>query len=268
MNTRDLFELASLDVLGLLDDDERRAFEAAFRAAPASTQAQIRREQLRAAHTLQAEWLPSAEVPFGMKGKVMASVREAINAARAGELGEHVARRIGPLSVRLQRNVSPLWRAAAIGLLTASAVLTVALVRQSDQYDGIRRTVMSDAAVAAMAEQFGAEFASVLTSPTSDVRTLRPVGEQFAAASGRIVIDEANGNVYLLCNTLPPRDDGYRVVLVNDRGEVERELSRFESTGGFAFAKFAAKGVGVASTLAILPGSGPVTMDRAVLVTA
>jgi len=267
MNTRDLFELASLDVLGLLDDEERRAFEQAFRAAPAATQAQIRREQLRAAHTVEADWLPVADAPFGLKGKVLSSVREAIDAARAGELTGHVARRIGPFTLALQRNVSPIWRAAAIGLLTASAVLSVALVRQADQYDAIRDTVTSDAAVAALAQHFGPEFATVFTNPTSDVRDFAPVGQQAAGAYGRVVVDEANGNAYLFCNALPQRDDGYRVVVVNAAGQVERELTRFDSQGGLAFSKFAIKGI-ASATLAILPGSGPMTADRAILVTA
>lgn len=267
MNTRDLFELASLDVLGLLDDDERRAFEQAFRAAPASTQAQIRREQLRAAHSVESDWLPSAESPFGLKGKVMSSVRDAIEAARAGELTEHVARRVGPFTLALQRNVSPIWRAAAIGLLTASAVLTVALVRQADQYDNIRDTYASDAAVAALAQHFGPEFATVFTNPTNDVYSFTPVSDEVAAASGRVVLDEANGNAYLFCNSLPPRADGYRVVVVNAAGEIEREITRFDSNGGLAFSKFAIQGLANA-TLAILPGSGPMTADRALLTTA
>lgn len=267
MNTRDLFELASLDVLGLLDDEERRAFEQAFRAAPASTQAQIRREQLRAAHSLENDWLPAADSPFGLKGKVMTSVREAIEAARAGEFSGHVARRVGPFTLALQRNVSPVWRAAAIGLLTASAVLTVALVRQADQYDSIRDTVANDAAVAAMAQQFGAEFSAVLASPTSQVRDFTPVDDAYAAASARLVLDEVGGNAYLVCNSLPPRNDGYRVVLINASGQVERELTRFDTSGGVSFKKFAMQGLANA-TLAILPGSGPMTADRAVLTTA
>jgi hypothetical protein len=267
MNTRDLFELASLDVLGLLDDEERRAFEQAFRSAPAATQAQIRREQLRAAHAIEADWLPAAESPFGLKGKVVASVREAMEAARAGDFGGHVARRVGPFTLALQRNVSPLWRAAAIGLLTASAVLTVALVRQTDQYDNIRETVANDAAVAAVAGLFGPEFSDVLSSPTTEFRAFKSTNDDYASTTARLVFDEANGNAYLVCNSLPPRDDGYRVVVLGADGQVQRELTRFESSGGVSIKKFALQGLANA-TLAVLPGSGPMTANRAVLVTA
>lgn len=267
MNTRDLFELASLDLLGLLDDEDRRAYEQAFRAAPPATQAQIRREQLRAAQVAEADWIAPAEAPFGLKGKVMHSVREAIEAARAGELGGHVARRIGPFTLMLQRNVSPLWRAAAIGLMTASAVLTLALVRQAGQYENIRETVTNDAAVLAVAALFGPEFSDVLSDPTTEFRAFAPVREEYAATTARLVLDEANGNAYLVCNSLPPLAEGYRVVILGADGQVQREVTRFESTGGVSIKKFAVQGLANA-TLAILPGSGPMTADRAVLRTA
>ncbi|MGP1311130.1 MAG: hypothetical protein ACTS27_13120 [Phycisphaerales bacterium] len=267
MNTRDLFELATLDVLGLLDDDERRSFEQAFRAAPPATQAQIRREQLRAAHSMESDLLPVVDTPSGLKGRVMSSVRDAIEAARSGEFGGHVASRVGPFTLALQRNVSPLWRAAAIGLLTASAVLTVALVRQTDQYDTIRETVASDAAVAAVAEQFGAEFAGVFADATTEFAAFIPASDEYASASARIVIDEAGGNAYLVTDSLAERADGYRVVVVGADGQIQRELTRFETSGGLSIKKFAAQGLANA-TLAILPGSGPMSLDRAVMRTA
>jgi len=59
MNTYELLEAAQLDALGLLDDAERDAFDAAFFAASPDVQAQIRREQARLVRT---DWLPSSEV--------------------------------------------------------------------------------------------------------------------------------------------------------------------------------------------------------------
>lgn len=268
MITRDLFELASLDVLGLLDDDERREFERAFRAAPASVQAQVRREQLRAAHAVQSdEWLPNVDTPIGLKGRVVTSVRDAIVAARAGELSEHVSRKIGFFTLALQRNVSPLWRAACIGLLTASAVLGVALVRQSQQYDGIREAIAGDAAVKAIAEQYGARFAGILTDPASQFRSFNAVHADASGVQARLVVDEGGANAFLVCNFLPQRDDGYRLVVLDANGQVEREVSRFSHGGGVSIRELALQGLTTA-TLAIIPGSGPMTADRALLVTA
>lgn len=268
MMTRDLFELASLDVLGLLDDEERREFERAFRAAPPAVQAQVRREQLRAAHAVQSdEWLPVVDTPTGLKGRVVSSVREAIDAARAGEFSDHMSRKIGFFTLALQRNVSPLWRAACIGLLTASAVLGVALVRQSQQYDGIREAIAGDVAVKAIAEQYGARFASTLTDPASQFRSFAAVHPDANGVQARLVVDESGASAFLVCNFLPAREDGYRLVVLNANGQVEREVSRFSHGGGVSIRELALQGLATA-TLAIIPGSGPMTADRALLITA
>lgn len=47
MKTQELIELAVLDAMGLLDEQEREAFDAAFDAAAPAIQAQVRREQTR-----------------------------------------------------------------------------------------------------------------------------------------------------------------------------------------------------------------------------
>ena len=76
MTTHELLELASLDAMGLLDPEEREAFELAFRAAAPALQAQIRREQLRLSYI--DGILPVVEPPPGLRARVMAKVREAI----------------------------------------------------------------------------------------------------------------------------------------------------------------------------------------------
>ncbi|QYU70067.1 hypothetical protein J4558_08100 [Leptolyngbya sp. 15MV] len=52
MPFHDLLEMAVLDTLGLLDEQEQAAFEMAFRSAPPAVQAQVRREQTRFAKTI------------------------------------------------------------------------------------------------------------------------------------------------------------------------------------------------------------------------
>jgi hypothetical protein len=49
LSTAELFEMASLDALGLLDEQERRAFEEGFAAAAPSVKAQLRAAQSRVA---------------------------------------------------------------------------------------------------------------------------------------------------------------------------------------------------------------------------
>jgi len=52
MTLQEMIELAILDAMGLLDEEERLAFELAFRAAAPPVQAQVRREQTRPSRPL------------------------------------------------------------------------------------------------------------------------------------------------------------------------------------------------------------------------
>ena len=49
MTTGEMLELAAVDALGLLDDAEREAFDAAFRRAPSAVRELVRAEQARVA---------------------------------------------------------------------------------------------------------------------------------------------------------------------------------------------------------------------------
>ena len=261
MMTRDLFELASLDVLGLLDDEERREFERAFRAAPPAVQAQVRREQLRAAHAVQSdEWLPAVDTPTGLKGRVVSSVREAIDAARAGEFSDHMSRKIGFFTLALQRNVSPLWRAACIGLLTASAVLGVALVRQSQQYDGIREAIAGDVAVKGHRRAVRRALASTLTDPhRSSARSPRFTRRRRRA--GRLVVDESGAAPSSSATSSRPATTATASSSSTPTARSSASLSLLARRRR-EHPRTRPPGLATA-TLAIIPGSGPMTADRA-----
>ncbi|MBL0920653.1 MAG: hypothetical protein IBJ10_00835 [Phycisphaerales bacterium] len=231
LTTRDLFEMASLDVLGLLDEDERRDFEQALRAAPPAIQAQIRREQLRIASS--DAYLPTVEAPPGFKLRVMDAVREAIVAVRAGEAGEHVKRKIGPFAVQLQRNVSPLWRAASIGLAVATVILGYSTLRVKQNYDDISTSLNSGTTIAAINDAFGARAVDMLTSDKVQRRTFSrgPGAVAGSDPTAAIFVDEANGKAYLMYANLPPIEGGYRLVVVQD-GVVQKALHRFDARPG------------------------------------
>ncbi len=119
MTTRELIEHASLDALGLLDESERAAFEAAFQGASPEVQALVRREQKRFADA--EALLPDVAPPPGLKYKVLAAMREAIAGISAPVPEDAgVLARIGGSS---WWNSASLWRAACIGFATASVVL-------------------------------------------------------------------------------------------------------------------------------------------------
>ncbi|MEO1130526.1 MAG: hypothetical protein AAFX05_12590, partial [Planctomycetota bacterium] len=122
MTTQELYELASLDALGLLDDDERADFERAFRAAAPEVQAQIRRQQLHAADI--EDLLPRVEPPAGLRARVLEAVRQAMSVVRPAHMSH--AQDSGVLA-KIYTSM-PLWRAACIGFATATVVLSLFFV--------------------------------------------------------------------------------------------------------------------------------------------
>lgn len=261
MNTRDLFENASLDVLGLLDDQERKAFEQAFRAADPALQAQIRREQLRVSAI--DRWLPDVAPPAGLKSRVVGAVRDAIVAVRDGEARERVAHRAGIFSIALQRNVSPLWRAACIGLATATIVLGGAVLRVEQQYRTVASTVASDQRLTDVASTFGPKFADSLLADSSAKVSFRAADGSTARAA--LVIHEDAGDAYLLTRDLPSVDGGYRLVRLNDQGAVDDVVATFDSRGVRSVFELG-RALSATAAYAILPMAAGDDLSRAVLI--
>lgn len=263
LTPRDLIELASLDVLGLLDEDERRDFEQALRVSSPEIQAQVRREQLRIASS--EAYLPSVETPPGLKLRVMDAVRDAIEAVRAGETREHVRRTLGPFAVRLQRNVSPLWRAASIGFAAATVLLGYFTMRVKENYEEISANLAADQSIAAISEAYSPRIVDLLTDHSVPRITFaRGPGAAAATPAAALLIDEREDKSYLLYNNLPVVEGGYRLVAVKD-GQVTQVLHRFEAHPGReqTIINFALK-AGV--SLAILPETANNNLAAAVLV--
>lgn len=220
MSTRDLIELAALDALGMLEPDDQAAFERAFLDAPASVRSQVRAEQARIADLYQN--LPGQEPSPDLRDRVIAAVRGAVEVEAAGGPRAVVHRpgRFVPKVVQTRR-VSPLWRAAAIGLSVAVVVLGVISnqlqqknqqlgdqVFISDSFNSVgtrhlrdtlfnSRTerVIFEVSEAAAAQNLRAE-AVVLSNP--DWKTSRFICQGLTANNGQrgrfilAVVDEAN----------------------------------------------------------------------------
>src|SRR5690606_37987452 len=77
--TRELGEIASLDALGPLSEEEREALDSAFRAAPPELIELLRREQARIAEN-KALFSPMG-APSGLRARVLHSIRGAIRPA-------------------------------------------------------------------------------------------------------------------------------------------------------------------------------------------
>lgn len=250
MNIRDLFELSQLDALGLLDEQERAAFDAAFLAAPPEIRAQLRREQAR--------WVTTdfvgcdAEPPEGLRDAVLADigvaamrgrVLDAVHREIARVQGSpasletvlaHAGGRAGPAIMPVRR-VSPVWRAAALGFASAAVAFAGMTLYERDRIDQMARdsrTVGEVVAVPGIGDTvFNADVSKIVLDAAQGFK-----GE----AALFLNSEKSEGRLY--CRNLSTSPGVvYRVLLVDESGELMRdaagrpvELARsFTYTGGW-----------------------------------
>ncbi len=227
MNQENLFEMATLDALGLLDADERRAFEESFDSAPAALKDEIRREQRRLTdleHTL-----PDVSPPASLRDRVLVAVREAMAAmAPAGASG--VIARIGSNEWSIRRAVSPLWRAACIGFATATIVLIAVGFYMRDTFDAALQDFRDRDLTQMMIQDLGRDFTDRLLSPGTVKVSFQPVIDGHRARAA-ILIDPETRTAYLVTSDLPEVEGEYTLVIVNDSGDVQRPITTFASSG-------------------------------------
>ncbi len=227
MTSRDLFELASLDVLGLLDEQERQQFEDAFRAAPPHIQAQVRAEQVRFADVDRI--LPDVRPPAGLRAKVMAAVREAI-----ASVGAEPIARIGPGGLRAWSS-APVWRAACIGFATASLVLGVSAWHLSRTVQDITNTAMSNQTTESLAKNAGLRFIDMLTrSTTKHVAFTQAAKDYKGKAAAGLYVDSNTKTAYLVCSGMQVLSGSYRLVVEDSAGST-LPLKEFEAGAGTFF---------------------------------
>ncbi|RMD64523.1 MAG: hypothetical protein D6824_03890 [Planctomycetota bacterium] len=230
MNTSELLELASLDALGLLDEEERRAFEQAFRHAPASIREQIRREQARLA--CDDSLLPPVQPPAGLKAKVLRRVREAIEAVRPSPASTGVLATLSSRSApRWGGRVSPLWRAACIGFATATVVLLTAGFYLQREWNGALAATTDAAFADLIREQMGSQFADVLLAPSARQVAMKPVSDD-AQGQATVLVDPESGTGFLVARDLPAIEGRYRLVVADEQGNPLQTLADFASSGG------------------------------------
>lgn len=220
MKTHELIEMAGLDAMGLLDDDERDAFDLAFRGAPPAVQAMVRREQARIARD--ESLLPQVDPPMGLKARVLAAWRDAVQAVAARR---HVAGRILP-SLMPSRGVSPIWRAAAIGCAAAALVFGFATLTIRSDFERVIDENQNIAWGEAFLKRFGATFERDFYDPAVRRVTFAPVAADAGPFDGKValMLDESGGG-RLYCTDMPAGDGAeYRLVLMDRSGNIVKDI--------------------------------------------
>lgn len=224
MTLKELLELAHLDALDLLDEQEKNAFEHAFASAPPGVRAQVRAEQERWA-TMEP-LLPRIEPPPDLKDRVLAAVEQAM--IRDEALG-------GPSSIDLLpgTRVSARWRTASVALMTAVVALTVAFVHVYRINADTREAIEAGGAETSRLYVWGNSVA--LRDSLFDSRVaftyFRPVSETSGARASLALHPDWEVGKFFCLNIAAPAGQTLRLCVVDEKNNVFRELSEFESDG-------------------------------------
>jgi anti-sigma-K factor RskA len=252
MNTHELIESTMLHALGMLDDSERQAYEAAFAGAPVSVQLQVREEARRMADLgdLIPESEPSPELRSLVLAAVRAAMREEENEARIAQslpnaaLPNPVVGRIDPSTIApVQRATSQpklsssprvhrMWRVATVGFAAASIALGVVTVSMQQSF----QQMQSKALVNSFYDTIGAKY---MESTILDGNTKRvALTAETSSSTPPLAAVWANPDwdtARLFVKNLSSADanKSYRLVLLDEEGNIFREIKTFMPTGEF-----------------------------------
>ncbi|GIW74281.1 MAG: hypothetical protein KatS3mg103_0803 [Phycisphaerales bacterium] len=230
MNTRDLIELAVLDALGMLDQAEAEAFDAAFRAAPPAIQARVREEQARMANL--EDLLPNVRPDPALRQRVVTAVREAMLARAVADAAERDDLADGPLALRQSRGVSRAWRIGAIAAAAAAVAFGVAFGHATMRYNNLNQRFESNLAVEGAIQAYGPETMEMMLRPhVAKAVQFTPVDPQSPIEVNIRYLDE-RGLGFIHCGRLPTEPGvEYALVHVNDNGQIGRTIRQFAATG-------------------------------------
>lgn len=239
MTTQELVESTVLYGLGFLDDQEQARYEAAILDAHPDVRAAVRAEAARMADL--GDLLPNDEPSPELRDMVVAAVRAGIReseverriaseAAAPAIAGRITRQRPAQPSLPRAKRVSPVWRAATIGLTAATIVLTVVSANIRNTYNFANE----GARVAQLYDFAGAEF---VDDTLFDANTRRVV---LTAASAETANAEASvfynpdwASARLFVKNLRPQagDKPYRLVVLDADGNIVREVAEIRPTG-------------------------------------
>ncbi|MBL8964293.1 MAG: hypothetical protein KF787_00250 [Phycisphaeraceae bacterium] len=266
MNTRELLELAQLDAMGLLDEQDAREFEVAFAAAGPEIQEQIRKEQSRLC--VIEPVLPDVRPPEHLRGKVLAAVHGAIvesitapapagtgaTTAVAARFEEHaqeepatsVAAAVRHSAGRDlampgdpgRRRTARLWRISTFAFAAASVVLGITTISLQSEYERVINQKVTSESLERVTALFGMNTHDFFFADQTQRTVLHPVGE--SASDPRWMNVRAAvwhsadwSSVKLLCENLPSANgERYQLVAISEEGETRVIGDSLEPTQG------------------------------------
>ena len=251
MNPQQLIELASLDAFGLLDEQERKAFETAFAAAPDAVKAQVRAQQSRMAEM--DHLLPQVQPAPSLRQRVIDAV---LAAAGQATPQRDVIGRIEP-SLMPSRTVSPIWRVLAVGSIAAAVAFGFALMQFQSQQRELETAIRSDTFIKKFNEDFGSRFEQALMSNKTEFIKFDVAAGGQTGAQALLLLDPATKTGQFFCRNLPTDLGAYQLTVVTPDGKTSDVVLTFQATTGHRAAEeIAGLSIPVGSRL-VLKASSP-----------
>ena len=263
MQTHELFELAQLHALALLDDDEQAAFEAALDRASPGVREQIRLEQERLTEI--EAMLPNVAPPASLGGKV----RDAIQAEREKRAAANLRLVDDGNTLIPSRQVSPVWRASALGLAAASVVFGLTTVFMWGQHRELDRVIRNDALLAAMVQSFGSEYVQDALFDPDTQRVVLVSQQEGVDAKAALWSNPEWGASRLFCLNLPgtAAHEPFKLVALDADDNIVATLGEFTSTGALITNEVSIA-PGSATRIAIVPVNAADASPNILLATA
>jgi hypothetical protein len=246
MNTHELIESTMLHALGLLDDSEREAYEAAYDAAPASVRMRVREEARRMADL--GDLIPGTEPSEELRSVVLAAVRAAMreeeNEARIAQKAASIAPVIGRIdqhtpapartTAQPRLSTSPrvhrVWRIAAVGFAAASIAMGVVMVNINQTVSQAQNRALVDN----LYDQIGAQY---LESTIFDANTRRVALTSTDNSSKAVAAVWSNPDWntarLFVKNLASEANKPLRLVVLDENDNIVREIETFMPTGEF-----------------------------------
>lgn len=231
MDIHELIQAAHLDALGLLDEADREAFEAAFARLPPELKAQLRAEQSRVVlgepWSVRAEDVASMLPPPALKARVLDFWRSQLGAP-ARRAAHGAGRSVPPM--RASRGVSPMWRAVALGSATAALVLSAAVVHVMALNRSLNRDATNNRIFDEIAEGVGRRHLADILFRAETRRAFFIPAEQGVRALASLHYTEDWAHLY--CYNLPSASgEVYKLGTATEDGLLAKTISTFESSG-------------------------------------
>ena len=237
MTTSEMLEMVAVDALGLLDDDDRSAFDRAYAAAPSAVRELVWAEQARIAE-LGLE-LPDVSASPESRRRFLDRVRQEIERSQVAESAPasrkiaHAAGAAGAaavpaprsLGLRPARRVSSMWRVATVGASVAAVVLAVLQVQLRQNFDELRQR----SEIAGVIEGLGLDHVDDALFADASVQRVQftPVGS-VGRARAMLLRNPDRDTSRLYVRNLQSRTS-FTVVAVDENNRPVEQIASFET---------------------------------------